>query len=48
MKDGAYATAVAITDADDADGVIKIDVAGTHYYVPFYDASVIDKEWADQ
>jgi hypothetical protein len=48
MKDGAYATAVAITDADDADGVIKIDCAGTHYYIPFYDASVIDKEWADQ
>jgi len=28
--------------------LIKIDCAGTHYYIPFYDASVIDTEWADQ
>jgi len=48
MKDGAYVATTAITNADDADGVIKIDCAGTHYYIPFYDASVIDTEWADQ
>ena len=48
MSDGAYVATTTITDADDADGVIKIDCNGTHYYIPFYDASVIDTEWADQ
>ena len=48
MSDGAYVATTTITNADDADGVIKIDCAGTHYYIPFYDASVIDTEWADQ
>jgi len=48
MSDGAYVQTTTITDADSAEGVIKIDCNGTHYYIPFYDASVIDTEWADQ
>ena len=48
MSDGAYVQTTTITDANSADGVIKIDCNGTHYYIPFYDASVIDTEWADQ
>ena len=30
-----------------ADGMIKIDVAGTDYYIPFWNAASVDNEWAD-
>lgn len=48
QSDGASVATTTITNADSAEGVIKIDCNGTHYYIPFYDAGVIDTEWADQ
>jgi hypothetical protein len=30
-----------------ADGMIKIDVAGTNYYIPFWNDAGIDNEWVD-
>ena len=47
MSDGAYVAATAVTTPETAQGVIKIDCAGTDYYIPFYDAGDIDTEWAD-
>jgi len=47
MTDGAYVAATAITTPETAQGVIKIDCAGTNYYVPFYNAADIDTEWVD-
>ena len=46
-SDGANVSTTTITDADSAEGVIKIVCNGTDYYIPFYDAGVIDTEWAD-
>ncbi len=43
--DGAIVTT--ITFDGTADGMFKIDVAGTDYYVPFWEAAGIDNEWAD-
>ena len=36
-----------ITFDGTADGMFKIDVAGTSYYVPFWDAAGIDNDWAN-
>ena len=45
-SDGASVAASTIDNLD-ADGVIKIDCAGTDYYIPFWDAGAITTEWAD-
>jgi hypothetical protein len=42
---GAYVATITF-DAT-ADGMIKIDVAGTDYYIPFWNAAGLDNEWAD-
>jgi hypothetical protein len=42
---GAYVAEITF-DAK-ADGMIKIDVAGTDYYIPFWNAAGLDNEWAD-
>lgn len=46
--DGAYVQATTITDGANADGMIKIDCAGTDYYIPFYDVDGVSNEWTDQ
>ncbi len=46
-SDGASVAAGSITDADDYEGLIKIDAGGTNYYIPFYEASVVGDNWAD-
>lgn len=46
QSDGASVAASTIDNLN-ADGVIKIDCAGTDYYIPFWDAGAISTEWAD-
>lgn len=45
-SDGASVVASTVDNLN-ADGVIKIDCAGTDYYIPFWDAGAISTEWAD-
>jgi hypothetical protein len=44
-SEGAYVATITF-DAT-ADGMIKIDVGGTDYYIPFWNAAGLDNEWAD-
>jgi len=44
-SEGAYVAT--ITFDPTADGMVKIDVAGTDYYIPFWNAAGLDNEWAD-
>ncbi len=43
--EGAYVAEITF-DAT-SDGMIKIDVAGTDYYIPFWNAAGLNNEWAD-
>jgi len=47
-SDGAYVTTTTITNPETAEAIIKIDCAGTNFYIPAYNAASIDTEWADQ
>lgn len=47
-SDGVLVAAITITDGGNADGMIKIECAGTDYYIPFYAADGVDNEWADR